>query len=101
MVYTASGATNTYYFQRNLLGDVIGIYNTSGAKVGGYAYDAWGNCTITLNTNGIANKNPIRYRGYYYDEDTKLYYLNARYYCPELSRGCFFIMIFQIHSNAV
>lgn len=87
MVYTSeSGTTSTYYFQRNLLGDVIGIYNTSGTKVGGYAYDAWGNCTITLNTNGIATRNPIRYRGYYYDEDTKLYYLNARYYCPEWRR---------------
>ena len=87
MVYTSeTGTTATYYFQRNLLGDVIGIYNTSGTKVGGYAYDAWGNCTITLNTNGIATRNPIRYRGYYYDEDTKLYYLNARYYCPEWRR---------------
>ncbi len=86
MVYTSSGSTNTYYFQRNLLGDVIGIYDTSGTKVGGYAYDAWGNCTVTLNTKSIVTRNPIRYRGYYYDQDTKLYYLNARYYCPEWRR---------------
>ena len=86
IVYTSYGETNTYYFQRNLLGDVIGIYDTNGTKVGGYAYDAWGNCTITLNANGIATRNPIRYRGYYYDEDTKLYYLNARYYCAEWHR---------------
>ena len=87
MMYTGTnGTTATYYFRRNLLGDVIGIYNTNGDKVGGYAYDAWGNCTITLNTNGIATKNPIRYRGYYYDQDTGLYYLNARYYSPEWRR---------------
>jgi RHS repeat-associated protein len=87
MEYTAtSGATNTYYFQRNLQGDVVAIYNTSGTKVGGYAYDAWGNCTITLDTNGIASRNPIRYRGYYYDSETGFYYLNARYYSPELRR---------------
>ncbi|MBE6697036.1 MAG: RHS repeat-associated core domain-containing protein [Ruminococcaceae bacterium] len=87
MMYTGTnGETATYYFRRNLLGDVIGIYNTNGAKVGGYAYDAWGNCTITLNTNGIATKNPIRYRGYYYDQDTGLYYLNARYYSPTWRR---------------
>ena len=86
MDYTANGQTNTYYFQRNLLGDVVGIYNTSGTKVGGYVYDAWGNCTITLNTNGIASLNPIRYRGYYYDTETGLYYLNARYYSPEWRR---------------
>ena len=87
MVHTTeSGTTTAYYFQRNLLGDVIGIYTTGGTKVGGYTYDAWGNCTITLNTNGIATRNPIRYRGYYYDQDTKLYYLNARYYNPEWRR---------------
>ena len=85
-IYTTNGASNTYYYDRNILGDVIGIYDTNGTKVGGYAYDSWGNCTITLNTNGIAAHNPIRYRGYYYDEDTKLYYLNARYYCPEWRR---------------
>ncbi len=87
MEYTAtSGATNTYYFQRNIQGDVIGIYNTNGTKVGGYAYDAWGNCTITLDTNGIASRNPIRYRGYYFDSETGFYYLNARYYNPEWRR---------------
>lgn len=87
MEYTAtSGATNTYYFQRNLQGDVVAIYNTNGTKVGGYAYDAWGNCTITLDTNGIASRNPIRYRGYYFDSETGFYYLNARYYSPEWRR---------------
>lgn len=86
MIYTLDGATNVYYFQRNLLGDVVSIYGTGGNKVGEYAYDAWGNCTITLDTNGIASRNPIRYRGYYYDQDMKLYYLNARYYCPEWRR---------------
>lgn len=54
----------------------------------GYTYDAWGNCTIdSLTTNyDLAHDNPIRYRGYYYDEDTKLYYLNSRYYSPEWRR---------------
>ena len=57
--------------------DIIGMFDNSGNIVVKYTYDAWGNCTITLNTNGIATRNPIRYRGYYYDEDTKLYYLNV------------------------
>ena len=86
MVHTLNGVESTYYFQRNLFGDVIGIYNTNGVKVGGYAYDAWGNHAVTLDTNGIATRNPIRYRGYYYDTETKLYYLNARYYNPEWRR---------------
>ena len=86
VVYTANGATNPYFFERNLLGDVIGIYDTNGVQVAKYKYDAWGNCTITLGTTNIATRNPIRYRGYYYDTETGLYYLNARYYNPEWRR---------------
>ena len=86
-VFTVNGTANTYYYQRNLLGDVVGIYDTNGNKVVGYAYDAWGNCTVTSSTNSeLALTNPIRYRGYYYDRETKLYYLNARYYNPEWRR---------------
>ena len=50
-------------------------------------YDAWGNRTVT-NASGtdIGDKNPIRYRGYYYDAETGLYYLNGRYYDPQLCR---------------
>ena len=86
--YSVNGATpQTYYYQRNLLGDVIGIYNTSGNKVVEYAYDAWGNCTIVYSSNdSLANDNPIRYRGYYLDIENNFYYLNSRYYSPELRR---------------
>lgn len=85
-IYTLNGTPNNYYYLRNLQGDVIGIYDVFGVKVARYAYDAFGNCTITLDTNGIATANPIRYRGYYYDNETGLYYLNARYYNPEWRR---------------
>ena len=69
------------------MGDVVAIYNTSGVKQAGYAYDAWGNCTITNNTNSdIATANAIRYRGYYFDTETGWYFLNARYYSPEWRR---------------
>ena len=58
-----------------------------------YSYDAWGNCKV-LNASGaeitdanhIGNLNPFRYRGYYYDTETKLYYLQSRYYDPEIGR---------------
>ena len=86
-VYILGETSNTYYYLRNLQGDVIAIYDTVGVKVAEYAYDAFGNCTITSTTNSIiAHANPIRYRGYYYDEDTGLYYLNSRYYNPEWRR---------------
>lgn len=84
----------TYYlFTKNLQGDIIGIYNEEGQQVAEYQYDAWGNCT-TLNPNGtentnasfIGNINPFRYRGYYYDTDTGFYYLNSRYYDPQVKR---------------
>ena len=50
--------------------------------------DAWGNCTIAGDTtnDALAHANPIRYRGYYYDDDTGLYYCNARYYSPKWRR---------------
>ena len=53
-----------------------------------YTYDAWGNilsCTGTR-ANTIGKTNPIRYRGYVYDEETGLYYLGSRYYNPEWGR---------------
>jgi RHS repeat-associated protein len=82
--YTSAGVTTPYYYRRNLQGDVIEIYDTGNSRVVRYDYDAWGNCTIASGTTDqvIARANPIRYRGYYYDVETELYYLNARYYSP-------------------
>lgn len=51
-----------------------------------YAYDAFGNCKVLLDTAGLSTVNTIHYRSYYYDHETKLYYLNARYYNPEWRR---------------
>ena len=88
MEHTTGGVSTRYYFQRNLLGDVQAIVNTNGTVVARYLYDAFGNCTIASGTTNtaVANANPIRYRGYYYDDDTGLYYCNARYYSPKWRR---------------
>ena len=88
MVHTVGSTANTYYFQRNLQGDVVAIYDANGVLKAKYLYDAWGNCTISSETPSydVANANPIRYRGYYYDDDTGLYYCNARYYSPKWRR---------------
>ena len=51
-----------------------------------YAYDAWGNHRILVDTNGIGTLNAIRYRGYYFDSETGLYYLKSRYYDAETGR---------------
>lgn len=74
------------FFRKNILGDVTDIYNNAGTRVAGYAYDAWGNCTVLYNSSGLADVNPFRYRGYYYDSETGFYYLNSRYYDPEIRR---------------
>ena len=77
-----------FYFRKNLQGDVIAITEWSGETVARYTYDAWGKCTIVdlARAHEIATVNPFRYRGYYYDSETALYYLQSRYYDPELGR---------------
>ncbi len=84
-----SGTVNDYYFVCNWRGDVIQIYNASGTLVGSYTYDAWGKVTenaTAADTQNITETNPIRYRGYYYDTETRLYYLKSRYYDPAVKR---------------
>ena len=84
-----SGTINDYYFVCNWRGDVIQIYNASGTLVGSYTYDAWGKVTenaTSADTQNITETNPIRYRGYYYDTETRLYYLKSRYYDPAVKR---------------
>ena len=77
-----------YYFRKNLQGDVTEIYTSAGLKVASYAYDAWGKVLSVNNytADNIGVLNPIRYRSYYYDVETGLYYLNSRYYDPEVGR---------------
>ena len=74
---------DVYWYEKNLQGDIVAVYNNSGIPLVSYEYDAWGNHTVSY-TNGIysavAANNPFRYRGYYYDADLGFYYLNSRYY---------------------
>ena len=83
-----------YYFLKNLQGDVIAITNSDGEVIARYTYDAWGKVlSVTDNagnaitdTSNVALVNPYRYRSYYYDTETSLYYLNSRYYNPKVGR---------------
>ena len=87
IIYTVNGTSATYYLDKNIKGDVLRIYGSTGNVVAEYGYDAYGNCTILSSTNAdLANFNPIRYRGYYYDTETGLYFLNSRYYNPAWRR---------------
>ena len=92
---TATGAL--YYYVLNAQGDVVGLLNSSGELVVEYKYDPWGKLLETIigvdetdskyaAYNNMGLRNPLRYRGYIYDRDTGLYYLQSRYYDPEVGR---------------
>ena len=77
-----------YYYVRNVQNDIVALVDDSGKTVVNYVYDSWGKLlSITgslKDTVGI--QNPFRYRGYYYDNETGMYYLKNRYYDPGLRR---------------
>lgn len=74
-------AWESYWFERNLHGDVVAVYSNTGTKLMSYTYDAWGSFTATTHVSGTnAGKNNLRYRGYYYDSDLTLYCVGTRYY---------------------
>ena len=75
-----------YFYVKNLQGDVIRIIDLAGTEVASYVYDAWGNIKDTKGEPTIREINPIRYRGYVYDTETSLYYLQSRYYDPFTGR---------------
>ena len=85
MTVTCNGTV--YYYVTNLQGDVIAILDGSGNAVVQYTYDAWGNLLGDEPADDtIGHLNPLRYRGYVYDPETKFYYLQSRYYDPKLGR---------------
>ena len=85
---------NVYYYIKNIQNDIIGILDSNYNIVAKYQYDSFGNIISITDGNGndvndidhIANINPYRYRSYYYDKETNLYYLNSRYYSPTFGR---------------
>ena len=79
---------NNYYYICNLQNDMIGILDSAGTQVVSYVYDSWGKLTSISGSakDMIGVKNPFRYRGYYYDMESGLYYVSSRYYDPEVDR---------------
>ncbi|MCR4879315.1 MAG: RHS repeat-associated core domain-containing protein, partial [Bacteroidales bacterium] len=83
-----SGSLYRYYYLLNQQGDVVALMNGNHEKVVKYRYDPWGVPTLVSDSTNIriGEKNPLLYRGYYYDSDTGLYYLQSRYYDPAIGR---------------
>ena len=81
-----------YLYLTNQMGDVISITDAQGNELVQYEYDEWGKNISVATTNSteeeiaLANNNPLRYRGYYFDTETGYYYLQSRYYDPSICR---------------
>ena len=101
-IYGANGSLlgfkyrgQTYYYHYSPMGDVMAIYTSPTNVVARYHYGPWGellyiangsNANVSSDPTHIANINPIRYRGYYYDTETGFYFLQSRYYDPQTHR---------------
>ena len=96
-VYDNSGVAGVicggeqYFYRKDAQGNITAILDNTGSVVVRYIYDSWGNHAVVDAdgadiTTGIGVLNPFRYRGYYYDTETGLYYLQTRYYDPEIGR---------------
>ena len=77
-----------YTYVRNIQNDIIALVDASGKTVVNYTYDSWGKLLSITGSlkDTVGVQNPFRYRGYYYDNETGMYYLKNRYYDPELRR---------------
>ena len=84
LIYNNGSTTATYYYITNLQGDVMYLVDSNGNQVAAYTYDPYGK--ILSATGAMAEINPLRYRGYYYDAETGFYYLQSRYYDPNTCR---------------
>lgn len=73
-----------YLYIRDSLQNILGIANVNGQIVVKYKYDAWGTTSTKedILSSGIGDLNPFRYKGYYYDKESKMYYCKTHYYIP-------------------
>ena len=84
-IYRKDNVETRYYYRWDLLG-ITGIIDKDGNEVANYSYDAYGNMKIIHLDDTIGAINPMRYKGYYYDSETKYYWLNSRFYVPSWRR---------------
>ncbi len=94
------GSVDTFYYLKNAQGDITNIVSATGKKMVSFTYDAFGKRTVTYQANNSTTPgqielltqmkadllNPFAYRGYCYDYDMGMYYLQSRYYDPEVGR---------------
>lgn len=89
----------TYYYEKNMQNDIIGICDEKGEEIVSYNYDAWGNTISITGDKKLGKENPFRYRSYYYDEESGFYYLQSRYYDSNTKRFLNADSHFDIQAN--
>lgn len=87
-VFAMKYQNEMYFYRKNFFGDILGILDSHGTELVKYEYNSWGKLLnlTDYSSNGLGRKNPFRFKGYYYDEELGMYYLNSRYYDPEVGR---------------
>lgn len=87
-VFAMKYQNEMYFYRKNLFGDILGILDSHGTELVKYEYNSWGKLLnlTDYSPNGLGRRNPFRFKGYYYDEELGMYYLNSRYYDPETGR---------------
>ena len=87
-VFAMKYQNEMYFYRKNLFGDILGILDSHGTELVKYEYNSWGKLLnlTDYSSNGLGRRNPFRFKGYYYDEELGMYYLNSRYYDPETGR---------------
>ena len=80
--------SDIYYYLYDIFSNILGILDSQGEIIVSYEYDAFGKIVNTKDLTSIqlGTTNPFKYKGYYYDNETQLYWLSSRYYSPELGR---------------
>lgn len=71
-----------YFYIKDIFNNILGLVDENGNVVAKYIYGAYGNL---IHSEGSVY-NPIRYKGYYFDDETGFFYCKSRYYVPELCR---------------
>jgi len=90
--YRGEQHRGTFYYLRDMMLNIIGIVDENGRRICEYRYnDSRGNHDIINIDNNqlsriVAQANPFRYKGYYFDYRTGYYYLESRYYDPVIRR---------------
>ena len=87
-VFAVKHNNATYFYRKDAQANIVALLDNNGSVVVKYKYDAWGKCVVYASTTNteLANLNPFRYRSYYFDTETSLYFLKTRYYDPEIGR---------------